>query len=402
MKLYLESYGCTLSKSETAMYVNTMISQGWELTEKPEDADMSIIGTCVVIKSTEERMIQRIGEISRHSRVRVLGCLSSVGGDALETEGVEVVKPSEFRSFYGGRIDDVEVSEPSIWEGIPINQGCLGSCNFCISRVARGRLVSRTSQKIVNQVRMQLSRNVREVKITSLDTAAYGRDIGSSLTELVRSILEINDHFMLRIGMMEPKNAKILIPDLFSAMSDRRVYKFLHIPVQSGSDRILEDMNREYTRDDFISIAEAYRQYHHEGSLSTDVIVGYRGEDEESFESTFSLMERVKPDIMNITRFSPRPYTRDFGSSTPSSNRIKKWTSALSDLHRKIAEEKLSKFVGRIETGMAVEHGKGETTVLRDANYRPVVVPGRLDIYSTVNVEIVDASSTYLIGKIVS
>lgn len=402
MKLYLESYGCTLSKSETALYVNKLLSEGWELTHSPHEADMSIVGTCVVIKSTEDRMVRRISDLSTVSKVKVLGCLSVMGTESLQTDSVEVVRPSEFRKFYEGKIDDVQVSEPNLWEGIPINQGCLGSCNFCISRIARGRLVSRRPEKIVNQVKMQLSRNVREVKVTSLDTAAYGRDLGINLVSLLDAILHIDDFFMLRIGMMEPKNTRELVPELFKPMHDPRVYKFLHIPVQSGSNSVLNDMNREYTVEDFVSIVDMYREEFLQGSLSTDVIVGYPGEDEGSFEQTYSLMEKIRPDIMNITRFSPRPYTKDFGRKTPSSNAVKRWSSSISELHRKITEEKLFSLIGSVHEGMVVEHGKNGTSVIRDINYRPIVVSGTLNLYSMVRTEIVDAGKTYLVGRVLS
>ncbi len=401
MKLYLESYGCTLQKAESSMYVNRMLSEGNELVKSPQEADLSLIGTCVVIKRTEDRMIRRIQELSEHSKVKVLGCLTSVGGDAISGSGIEVVDPSEFRNMYGGSLDGVEVKEPSIWEGIPINQGCTGSCNFCISRVARGKLVSRPPNKVVDQIRMQLDRGVREVRITSLDTAAYGMDINTSLPELVNGILNIEENFRLRIGMMEPKNTTAIADRLFGSMKDQRVFRFLHLPVQSGDNRVLEQMNREYVAETFENIAERYRNAFLDGTLSTDIVVGYHCDDEESFEKTYSLMERVKPDIMNITKFSPRPYTKDFEKRVPASNLVKKWSSALTELHHRILDEKLSSMIGRTFDAMSSEEGKNNSTVLRDSNYRPVVVMDRIPVYENCKVEIVDRASTFMIGKII-
>lgn len=402
MKIYLESYGCTLQKSESSLYVNRLLSDGAELVSSPEDADLSIVGTCVVIRKTEEKMIRRIEEISARSKVRVLGCLTSTGGSAISGKNIEVLDAGQFRKFYNGTLDDVEIREPAIWEGIPINQGCTGSCNFCISRIARGKLVSRPPGKIVDQIRMQLSRGIREVKITSLDTAAYGLDINTNLPFLVSEILKIHDSFRLRIGMMEPRNTLGISGELLEIMKDPRVYKFLHLPVQSGDNRILDAMNREYTTDTFQEIASNFSSSYPDGTLSTDVVVGYHSDDEESFEKTYRLMEKVQPDIMNITKFSPRPYTRDFNSKLPPSNYIKKWSSELSELHHRILGKKLELRVGKIENAIASEHGKNATTVMRDINYRPVVVREKLPIFQEKEVEIVGTGSTFLLGKIIS
>lgn len=402
MKIYLESYGCTLQKSESSLYVNRLLSEGNELVSSPDEADLSIVGTCVVIRKTEEKMLHRIENLSSKSRVRVIGCLTSTGGGAISGRNIEVVDAGQFRNFYNGTLDDVEITALSIWEGIPINQGCTGSCNFCISRIARGKLVSRQPEKIVKQIRMQLSRGIREVKITSLDTAAYGLDINTNLASLVALILKSDDSFRLRIGMMEPKNSFGISTELFRLMQDPRVYRFLHLPVQSGDNRTLDAMNREYTAETFQGIANDFNEFFPEGTLSTDIVVGYHTDDEESFENTYSLMEKVQPEIMNITKFSPRPYTKDFNSRLPASNHIKKWSSALTELHHRILEKKLESQVGKIETAIVSEHGKNDTTVLRDINYRPVVVRGTIPLYREKEVEIVGAGSTFLIGNIIS
>ena len=400
LKIYFESYGCTLSKSEAGLYVNRMLSEGGELVKDPQEADLSVIGTCVVIKHTQDRMMSRIEDLSRSSKVKVLGCLPSVSGGALESERIEVLQPKDFRSFYSGALDDVEIREPSIFDGIPINQGCTGSCNYCISRVARGKLVSRPPEKIVNQIRMQLGRGIREVRISSLDTAAYGRDINHLLPELVGDILSIDSDFMLRIGMMEPKNTSGIIDSLLDRMENSRVYRFLHIPVQSGDDRILDLMNREYHAQAFREIVQKFRMRFPDGTVSTDIISGYHGEDEESFRLTKELLIGARPEIVNITRFSPRPYTPDYESRVPPSNLVKKWTRDYSEIHKAMLKERLDSLMGREEEIMVTEKVKPGTSVGRDKSYRPVVVEGDHELYRKLHVEIVEHGDTYLIGKV--
>ncbi len=388
-----------MNKSESGLYVNKLLSEGNTLVQSPEEADVSIIGTCVVIRPTEDRMTRRIGELSRDSRVRVIGCLSSVTGKVLEDDNIEVLGPREFKSFYTGQLDDVEIREPSIFDGIPINQGCTGSCNYCISHIARGKLVSRPVEKIVNQVRMQLDRGIREVRISSLDTAAYGMDIGRSLPELVEAISETNGDFMLRVGMMEPKNTATLTEALMESYRSKKVYKFMHLPVQSGDDRVLDAMNREYSHKDFEAIVKCYRRNFPDSVLSTDIISGYYNDDEESFENTVRMLERTRPEVINITKFSQRPYTPDFSRLPPSSEKVKRWTAEYTRIHREIASEALSRQVGKVRSVMVTEKGKPGTSVARDTAYRPVVIPGEKELYTKLDCEIVDSQRTYLIGK---
>ena len=400
-KIFVESYGCTLSKSETGLYVNKMLNDGAVLVDSPDEADISVIGTCVVIKHTEEKMLRRIGELSEKSKVKVMGCLPPVSAGSLKDEKIDIIDPTEFRKFYSGSLDDIEIKEPSIFEGIPINQGCTGSCNFCISHIARGKLISRNPQKIVNQIRMQLERGIREVRITSLDTAAYGKDIDKNLAGLVREISQINDDFKLRIGMMEPRNTHDILPELLLSYDSEKVFKFMHIPVQSGSNRILSLMNREYLREEFESIVKAFRAKFRDSVISTDIIAGYHGDDEDTFNETMDLLEKSRPDIVNITRFSPRPFTRDFSAKVPSSEKVKAWTQAYTEKHREIIESNMEIHIGKEKEIMITEKGKEGSSVGRDSAYRPVVVSGDIGIYTRVKCEIVDMGNTYLIGKII-
>ena len=398
-RIFVESYGCTLSKSETGLYVNKLLQDGSTIVDSPEKADISVIGTCVVIKHTEDRMLKRIGELSEKSRVRVMGCLPPITAGSLEDGRIEVVKAQEFRGFYQGGLDDIEIREPSIFEGIPINQGCTGSCNFCISHISRGSLLSRPVNKIRNQVSMQLERGIREVKITSLDTAAYGKDTGARLPELVDSITSLDGDFRLRVGMMEPRNTSEIIQDLMESYENRKVFKFMHLPVQSGSDEILDSMNREYHVEDFLKIVDVFREHFSKSVLSTDIISGYQGDDEQSFSDTMKLIERTQPEIVNITRFSQRPFTKDQGARTPSSEKVKRWTAAYSSLHKEILQRKLEKQLNREVEILITEKGKDLTYVGRDDSYTPVVVPGEHTIHERMKCEIVDIGQTYLVGK---
>jgi threonylcarbamoyladenosine tRNA methylthiotransferase CDKAL1 len=401
MKIYLESYGCTLNKSETGLYANKLLSEGAVITQNPDEADLRLIGTCVVIEHTEERMLRRIAELSTKGKVQVMGCLSTVSAGSIESENIKLIGKSEFRSFYKGSLDDIEIRDASIFDGIPINQGCTGSCNFCISRVARGSLISRPIEKIKGQAKIQLDHGIREIRLSSLDSAAYGKDLGTSLDALIESVSSIEDDFRIRVGMMEPSNTASILRGLLRSYSSDKVYKFLHLPVQSGDDRILETMNRGYHADTFDSIVKAFRTSFKDSTLSTDIITGYYGESEESFENTVKLIEKTEPEIINITRYSPRPYTPDYDRKAPPTNDVKRWTSYLTNLHHELAGKRMQTRVGKLCKILITEHGKNETSVGRDQAYRPIVIPGRHDLYSFLDCEIVGFTDTYAIAKIV-
>ncbi len=401
MKVYFEAYGCTLNKAETSLYVNSLIKDGDQLVNRPEDADLSIIGTCMVIKKTEDHMMRRISELSKVSNVRVAGCMSPIKAEFLQGSHIESIGRDYFRNFYGESID-TSIIDSEIVEGIPINQGCTGKCTFCISRIARGNLVSRRPEKIVNQVRMLLERNRKEIKITSLDTASYGKDIGIRLPELINMITSIDGDFRLRVGMMEPKNTAEIEEDLIKSYKNPKVFKFMHLPVQSGDDSVLDSMNREYHASEFLEIASKFRENFRESVLSTDIIVGYYSENEESFEKTYKLIEASEPDILNITRFSPREYTADYNRKTVSSNRMKENDIMLRDLHSRIIEKHFSRLIGKNERIIITERGKNGTMIGRDDAYRPVVVNQSCDLYRFYDVEITSFENTSLFARIIN
>lgn len=198
---------------------------------------------------------------------------------------------------------------------------------------------------------------------------------------------------------MEPKNTEEILNDLIREYRNEKVFKFLHLPVQDGDDRILELMNREYSVSSYYNINEKFRNAFKNGVFSTDIIVGYPGSDEESFQKTCELLYKSRPDIVNITTFSPRQYTRDFNKKMPQSNLIKKWSAEYTRIHKEILNENQSRFVEREISIFITEQGKTGTVIGRDESYRPVVVKNEIPLYSKVDVEIVETGPTYLIGK---
>lgn len=362
MKFYLENYGCTLNQAQGEMIANFLVSQGNQMVDEPKDADSILLSTCVVIKHTEDRMRKRIEEIKKDGKeVIVSGCLTHFPLDN--------VKKLDFK-YSEGRLPIVKHDDLSA--GLPIAEGCNGGCTFCISRIARGRLRSFSEEDITNNVTMLVSEGAREIRLTALDTASYGQDMDKSLPQLISNLSKINADFRIRVGMMEPENAYYIMDDLLEAMKSPRVYKFLHIPFQSGDNNILRKMGRKYKVEEFVEIAEKFRKKFPYGMLSTDVIVGFPFETVESLRYTLNILKSVRPEILNITKYSPRPGTAAYKWKIPPTNQTAQWSQIFHEAHRDISEKSMERFKGMEIEITIMEKGKDNTLIGRDEYYHPV------------------------------
>ncbi|MGM0404656.1 MAG: tRNA (N(6)-L-threonylcarbamoyladenosine(37)-C(2))-methylthiotransferase [Thermoplasmatota archaeon] len=399
MKYYLEAYGCTMNQGETQMLAENLNSQGHVQVNSPRDADLAVIGTCVVISKTEERMKRRIKELSEKcSKVMVTGCLTSINNGELDliSDNIEKVVPKDIA---------LSVSpKPGLVGVIPIATGCLGECSYCITKIARGPLNSREPDDIKCRFEQLVKSSAWEIQITCQDTASYGKDINSSLPELIYKLLEIEKESRIRIGMMNPDTAIPIKEEIKNILNHERIYKFLHIPLQSGSEQVLKDMNRRYTPEDWIKLVKEIRKKFPDLTLSTDIITGFPGEEEDDFNKTLEILKDTEPDIINVTRFSPRPGTEAINKSNKVHSRIKKKRSKeLTELRFKISRDRNERYKGRRMLVTILEEGKGDSLKGRTDNYK-VVVLNKNDsslIGKRVVVDIVDAKEVYLEAELI-
>jgi MiaB-like tRNA modifying enzyme len=288
---------------------------------------------------------------------------------------------------------------------VPVNYGCLGSCAYCCVVFARGRLRSYGVQEIVGRVKKDLAMGVREFWITSQDTACYGRDRGTNLAELLQAICDIEGDFRIRVGMMTPNMVMDILDDLIQAFKNEKIFKFIHLPVQSGDDQILERMRRFYSVGDFTRIVNAFRAKFSEMTLATDVICGFPGEGEEAFEKTLQLIEEVKPDIVNVSKFFARPRTAaaEMQGDFVSFQEIKRRSSIAARLAGEVAFEGNQRWVGWTGEIFVDEVGKfSGSWVGRNFAYKPTTIKSVVSLLGkTLNVRVVRAFSTYLEGEVV-
>jgi len=399
VKVYYEAYGCSQNIAETGMLAQSM----GEIVSNPSEADIILIGTCVVIEHTEHRMLRRIEELKKFGNVVVYGCLPSARSELISKD-VTTIRTWEFDRAHeilglgSSPMNEIYMMDSVVT--IPIANGCLGSCTYCLTRLARGRVRSRNEKWIISMVREAVARGAKEIRLSAQDTAAYGRDADVTLPELLNKISEIEGEFRVRVGMMEPREALRILDSLISAYTHEKIYKFLHLPVQSGDDEILKRMNRGYTVDDFIEIVNEFRKVHPNILISTDVIVGFPGESDESVNNTVDMLKKIRPEILNITRFSPRPKTPAYKWKRPSTNDVKRWSKWIGEIHSEIIKDINSKFVGQSLRVLVPQRGKRGNFVGRTNEYRPVILKN-VDVGKFYDVRIVESRPTYLVGELI-
>lgn len=287
---------------------------------------------------------------------------------------------------------------------VNIEEGCLDACAYCSTRLVKGRLHSYPAADIVQQVKKLVSDGCVEIQLTGQDCGCYGFDTDTNLAELVQQILaEVPGNYKMRLGMGNPRHMLSYIDPLLECFKDERVYKFVHLPVQSGSDKILKAMNRKHSVADYVALAEAFNQIPL-FTLSTDLIVGFPGETERDFQDTLEVLRKTRPTVCNITRFVARPNTPAYNMEGAVPDVVKHERSAtLAEAFQRIATENNAHWIGVTETVTIEKPGyrKG-TYIARNAAYRPVAIESDSPLQpgERFTVTITAAEPFALIGKI--
>lgn len=428
MRIFVKSFGCSTNLADGAVLAGCLAEAGYELAGSVSGADIVVYNTCAVKGPTEDRMIQMCKGICEDKKLIVAGCLPMINFERLVKEVrfngivgpaageriVEVVrgvlKGKKVIAEEGSLSSRPKLSLPrmrpnSVISVIPICYGCLGSCAYCCVIFARGQLRSYTVKEIVERVMEDVKRGFREFWLTAQDAACYGKDIGTNLAELLGCVCSVKGNFKVRVGMMTPHLARDMLEDLVGAFREKKIFKFFHLPVQSGDDQVLRQMRRFYSVDDFKAIVSTFRASLSELTLATDVICGFPGEDQEAFKRTLNLIKGVSPDIVNVSKFFARPKTfaagmrRDFVSSSE----IKRRSCVAASLGRKVAYEKNKQWVSWKGEVLIDEVGKvSGSWIGRNLAYKPIAVKRSENLLGkTLEVEVVRAFPTYLEGEVV-
>jgi len=396
-KVYIRTFGCTYNLADSQKLGQVLEHQQCTIVNDPDQADVVIVNTCTVIGSTERKVLREIRALC-HLTLYVTGCMAVVQKDViLSVCNARFIHPEEIQAAY---------REVGTFARRPVGilqacHGCRGSCSYCITRQARGPLVSGGREEIVRQVRGMAGQGVVEIQLTGQDVSAWGMDTGSELGVLLSDINCIPGNFMVRVGMMNPATLYPIQESVAGAFRGSKVFSMIHLPVQSGSDAILGMMKRGYKRDQVLAIVGRFRELCPDISLYTDVICGYPGETEEDFEKTIMLISLMQPDKVNITRYSQRP-------GTPASrekdmpDRFKKERSRALRIHAEaIARSKNASWLTREVPVLFTEHPRAGSSMGRTANYQGVVVQGHYVPGTVRMVRLTEDRIYYFLGDMV-
>ena len=379
---------------------NILISNGHEIVSLPEDAEVIVVNTCTVRLDTEQRILKRLNQLKKllnnNNKIKLIvaGCMAAAQPYTVTKVVPEasLISPQNITRIHEvvekpGRIimigneRDTTLLCPLV-EGftavIPIAEGCLGNCSFCITKIARRKLRSYKPDLVIKAVQEAVSRGAIEIDLTAQDTAAYGVDLGiTRLPDLLEAVVEkVRGNYMLRIGMANPDNLLPILDKLIEVMKHPNIFKYVHIPLQSGSDKVLKIMRRKYTYDDYRFLVREIRKKIPEVQLATDIIVGHPGEDEEDFQLTLKAIEELIPDKVHVAQYTIRPRT-EAASMKQLSDSIKKYRSTeLSKTIEKIGSALNSVYVGTRAWVIVSRKSFRGTPVGRTINYKPVVVSG--------------------------
>ena len=349
MKAAFHTLGCKVNQYETESMKEQFAAAGFTIVDEEEAADVYVVNTCTVTNLADRKsrqFIRRCRKINPDAVVAVTGCYAQIKPDEVaEIEGVQIVAGTDekhavlplVQEYFAERdkensrdailsaVKDYEelnsyeeLGEITGMEGrtrafIKIQEGCAHFCTYCIIPYARGTIRSRRKEEIKEEVRRLVGKGYKEIVLTGINTAYYGRDLGyDGAAELIGELNSIPGEFRIRLSSLEPtvidaEYVKKLFPY-------EKLCHHLHLALQSGSDRVLESMNRGYTREEFFAIAEELRAFDPHYGLSTDIIVGFPGETEDDFAESADITERLSFCKTHVFKYSRR-------SGTPAAER---------------------------------------------------------------------------------
>ena len=420
-KIFVESYGCSASFADGEMISGLVLNGGHTLVKNSSESDLNIVVTCSVKDATANKMIHRIKSLKSKPLV-VAGCLPKAEQITVEkfSENASLLGPNSIGktlqiidSTLKGKkqvaLDDSDLSKVGLPKVrlnpvvgiVEIASGCLSECTFCQTKLAKGDLTSYRLGDIVRQVQTEIKEGCKEVWLTSTDNGCYGFDIGTDLPSLVNAVTEIPSDFMIRIGMMNPMYMPRIKESLIKSFNNDKVFNFLHIPVQCGSNKVLHDMKRGHTAETFREIVKKINEKFEKFTISTDIIVGFPSETEEDFQKTVDLLDEIKPDVVNLSKYSARPGTDAAEMKQIDVVEMKRRSKIIFEEINKISIKNNKKWIGW--KGKVLFDEKTEEGVKgRNFAYKPIFVQDNVDIGQYHTVEITDVTVNTLLGKIAS
>lgn len=434
-KAFVHTYGCQGNVSDSEKLKGMLIAMGFELTEKSDDADLVLYNTCAVREHAQDRVFGNVGALKNNKRrnrdmiIALCGCMMQqqhvadkirdsysfvdlVFGTHVQHRLPEFI----YRVLRGERVFEIPDSAGVIAEGLPekrdgsikawlpIMYGCNNFCSYCVVPYVRGRERSREKDIVVNEARHLVSMGYKEITLLGQNVNSYGKDLDEpvSFSELLREINDIPGDFLIRFMTSHPKDCTEELIDTIA--SCEKVSRHLHLPFQSGNNEVLRQMNRKYTREDYLRLISYAKEKIPDLSLTSDVIVGFPGETYEQFKDTLSLVEQVEFTSLFTFIFSPRKGTVAYDMPDPVSREEKnKWFKQLTDTQARIAAKRTSSMLGKVYKVLAEGKSKNEGFITGRTDSNVIIEFKAPDsvVGNFVNVRVIDALTWIVKGEII-
>jgi tRNA-2-methylthio-N6-dimethylallyladenosine synthase len=432
-KLHLITYGCQMNEYDSERVAGLLRQQSYELTDREADADLILLNTCAIREKCEDKVFSKLGELRRLKARRpdliigVMGCLAQLhreeivrrapvvdlvfGSPAIARVGELVARARQQRPVVEtGEAPLVKITArpegaPRLKAFVTVMEGCDKHCTFCVVPVTRGRQRSHPPEAVLAEVRGLAAEGCREVTLLGQTVEMYGRDLDppTDLAALLAAVSAVEGIVRIRFTTSNPFN---FTSRLIHAVRDLpKVCEWVHLPLQSGSDRILARMNRGYTRQRYLDLITELRAAVPEVGLSTDLIVGFPGETEEDFEATVQTVEEVGYDNVFVFRYSPRPGTPAAAMEDQVPLEVKaRRNSRLLEVAARVAAARSARLLGRVVEVLVDGRARRNPTELSGRTRCNRVVnfegDGRVDVGDLVHVRITEVLPHSLRGTL--
>lgn len=434
---FVHSYGCQQNVSDGEKLKGILAEIGYGFTDSAENADIVIYNTCAVREHAEDRVYGNVGEL-KHIKQKKSDMLIGLCGCMMQQDQVveKIKKSFPYVDMVFGthsinrfaeniynmlskseKIIDNEMDESPFQEGLPIRRdgsikawlpimyGCDNFCTYCIVPYVRGRERSRTSESIINEAKSLISNGYKEITLLGQNVNSYGKGLDENVnfSELLRKINDIDGDFRVRFMTSHPKDATA---ELIDTIADcNKVCNHLHLPVQSGNNNILNDMNRRYTREKYLELISYAKEKIPNIGLSSDIIVGFPGETRSQFLDTLSLIKEIRYDMLFSFIYSARQGTKAAEMPDPVTRSDKStWLRELLSVQETISYENNMRMIGTVQRVLFDGIGKGEDAAIqgRTESNCIVEVVGDSDLIGKfANVKIEKARNWSLTGTVV-
>lgn len=421
MKVGICSLGCKVNIYESELVTNILKNNNYTVVDFEDKADIYIINTCSVTNESDKKsrkMINRAKKNNPDAIIIVMGCYSQVNAEDIDVDIVlgnrdkskiveiieEYIKTKQKKKIiYDLTKVDFEKMEITNFDShtrafVKIQDGCNAFCSYCIIPYVRGRVRSKNPEDVIKEVTTLVEKGYKEIVLTGIHTGRYGTDINTTLEELLNKLVNIPNIYRIRLSSIEINE---ITPGIKELLKENKVMaKHLHIPLQSGSNKILKLMNRRYNKEEFLSMVDNLRDIP-DISLTTDLIVGFPNEGEEEFNETINTLKEI-----GFTKIHTFPYSKRKGTPAAvmdnqvSPEEKKKRVHRILDLSNKYEHNFYESKIGKIYDGVVEVHSNG-TTIVHTSNFIPVIINDVVEEGTIVNVKIEKVENLKVYGRIV-